>query len=212
VRADAKCPDAPAVLIFHGVKETISQWVGAQKFLHDHCVSSLVFDYAGSGNSSRPGSLAAITEDAPAVYEFTRKSFPRTRLYLLGHSMGNGPMLEAAPKFSHPPDGIIVANAFASLRGVAGRSDIYGVFAMFMPDWWDNVIAIAKLRSQVLVVCSDADTVNPVDDARDIFAAANDPKSLAILHGFPHNALYRHPDEAWWRPALTFLAHPAPLK
>ena len=66
VRADAvACVDPPALLIFHGVKETISEWVGAQLFLHDHCVSSLVFDYAGSGNSSKPGSLAAITADAP---------------------------------------------------------------------------------------------------------------------------------------------------
>src|SRR5579862_9762097 len=54
VRAPATCKARVAILIFHGVMETISEWVPAQKFLYDHCVSSLVFDYSGHGNSSRP--------------------------------------------------------------------------------------------------------------------------------------------------------------
>ena len=210
VRADpVACADAPALLIFHGVKETISQWVGAQLFLHDHCVSSLVYDYAGSGDSSRPGSLATIGEDAPVVYKFARNSFPGARLYLFGHALGNAPMLEAAATFSPRPAGIVVANAFASLRGIAARSRSYGVFATLIPDWWNNVIAVAKLHTQVLVVCSDGDSVNPVDDSRDIFAVAIGPKSLAVLHGFGHDALYRQPDETWWQPVLTFLQKPA---
>ena len=212
VRADGACSDPPALLIFHGVKETISEWVGAQRFLHQHCVSSLVFDPAGSGDSSRPGSLAALTEDAPAVYAFARKSFAGAKLFVLGHSLGNGPMLEAASRFAPRPDGIVVANAFASLRGVTARSQTYGAFAMLMPDWWNNVIAVAKLKAPVLVICSDNDGVNPVDDSRDIFAAAAGPKAIAVLHGFRHNALYRKPDEAWWQPVLSFLAKPGPAK
>ncbi len=212
VRADAAaCNDPPALLIFHGLKETISQWVGTQLFLHDHCVSSLVFDYAGSGDSSRPGSVTAIAEDAPTVYAFARKSFANTPLFILGHSLANAPLLEAAAKFKPAPAGIIVANAFASLRGVTARSKSYGVLAALMPDWWNNVIAVVAVHAPVLVVCSDSDTVNPVEDSRDIFAAANQPKSLVVLHGFKHNALYRQPDEAWWQSALAFMK-PGPAK
>jgi len=78
-----------------------------------------------------------------------------------------------------------------------------------MPDWWDNVVAVVKVRAPVLVVCSDADTVNSVEDSKDIFAAAGHPKSLVVLHGFRHNALFRQPDEAWWQPVLTFMQKPA---
>ncbi len=57
VRASATCQPRVAVLIFHGVMETISEWVLAQKFLYDHCISSIVFDYSGHGDSSPPGTI-----------------------------------------------------------------------------------------------------------------------------------------------------------
>jgi hypothetical protein len=44
-------------LTYHGVQETISECVKAQRFLYDRSVSSVVFDYTGSGNSSRPGAI-----------------------------------------------------------------------------------------------------------------------------------------------------------
>lgn len=54
VRAPAACQPRIAVLIFHGIMETISEWVPGQKFLYDHCISSLVFDYSGHGDSTQP--------------------------------------------------------------------------------------------------------------------------------------------------------------
>jgi hypothetical protein len=86
VRAPAACQPRVSLLIFHGVMETISEWVLAQKFLYDHCVSSLVFDYSGHGDSSRPGTVGHLNEDAiPAYAAFA--------------SMGNGPMLESIRPF-----------------------------------------------------------------------------------------------------------------
>ena len=213
VRADAAaCNNPPALLIFHGLKETISQWVAAQLFLHDHCVSSLVFDYAGSGDSSQPGDLVAIAEDAAAVYAYARKTFAAAPLFLLGHSQGNAPMLDAAAKFKPRPSGVVVANAFASLRGMTARSQTFGLLSMLLPDWWNNVVAVVAVHAPVLVVSSDTDTVNPIEDARDIYAAAGKPKTLAVLHGFTHNALYRTPDETWWQPVLAFMKSPPPAK
>jgi len=108
VTAGVSCQSPPVVLIYHGVQETISEWVKAQRFLYDHCVSSVVFDYTGSGDSSRPARFEAVGEDSVAAYEYARSRFPGKRLYVLGHSMGNG------PHFSSRPAGAIVANAFAS--------------------------------------------------------------------------------------------------
>lgn len=119
VIANGTCENPPVVVIYHGVQETISEWVKAQGFLYVHCVSSVVFDYTGSGNSSRPARFEAMSEDCVAVYEFASNHFSGKRIYVLGHSMGNAPMLEAVPHFSSQPAGLIVANAFSSLRSVA---------------------------------------------------------------------------------------------
>ncbi len=77
VTAASSCTNPPVLLIYHGVQETISEWVKAQKFLYDHCVSSVIFDPTGSGNSSRPAAFEAIGEDSIAAYEFTVQRFPR---------------------------------------------------------------------------------------------------------------------------------------
>jgi uncharacterized protein len=211
VSASQACVNPPVVLIYHGVQETISEWVKAQRFLNDHCVSSIVFDCTGSGNSSRPARFEAIGEDSIAAYEFTASHFAGKRIYVLGHSMGNGPMLEAVPRFSVQPAGVIVANAFASLRSQKRtRSNIlYRILAYTIPDWWDNVNSVREIHVPLLVVHSDSDQVNSIDDARAVFAAAGQPKKLAILHAYSHNALYQDPTEEWWSAPLAFVGAPS---
>ena len=71
--------------------------------------------------------------------------------------------------------------------------------------WLDAVRAVIIITVAILVVYSDADTVNPPDMGQRIFEAAPEPKELAVLHGFPHNALYRTPSDEWWAPVLRFL-------
>jgi alpha-beta hydrolase superfamily lysophospholipase len=210
VTANGACENPPVVVIYHGVQETISEWVKAQRFLYDHCVSTVVFDYTGSGNSSRPAQFEAVGEDSIAAYEFTSTHFPGKRLYVLGHSMGNAPMLEAVPHFSSQPAGVIVANAFASLRSVVGtrKNILYRVLAYIIPDWWNNVKSVQKIHVPLLLVHSDKDQVNSVDGGREIFAAARQPKALVILHGYRHNDLYQRPSEAWWSPVLSFVSAP----
>jgi len=53
---------------------------------------------------------------------------------------------------------------------------------------------------------SDTDAVNPVSGAREIFAAAQQPKKLVILHGYEHNAVYSNPTEEWWGAVLAFMS------
>jgi hypothetical protein len=209
VPADAKCGDAPAILIFHGLGETISRWVPAQQILHRSCVSSLVFDYTGIGNSSGVPSFEGVNGDIAAAYKFARERFVGSRLYVLGHSMGNAPMLIAAPTLSPAPDGVIVGNAFSTLRASMERTG-YGWMTWMMPDVWDNTRAIRGVHVPVLVVAGDADKVNPPAEGRALFAAANEPKSLAVMPGLKHNALHRDPTGAWWAPVFQFVRAPTP--
>ena len=207
VKAPERCTDPPAVVIYHGVGETISLWVRAQKLLYDHCVSSLVFDYTGNGNSSPHPTHDVLEDDAVAAFGFARQRFAGARLFALGHSMGNGILLEALPRFERAPKGIVLANAFASLRAESARSAwYYAVLSHVMPDWWNNVRAAQAIRVPVLVVAGDGDHVVPPDDSRQIFAAAPEPKHFVILHGYGHNALYKKADEGWWKPVVDFFA------
>jgi len=210
VNAPASCPDAPALLLFHGTGETISDWALAQSFLYQHCVSSLVFDPTGSGNSPRPANIALINDDARAAYAFFAQRFAGHRLYVLAHSLGNAFMLPAAPHFSPAPLGLIEANGFASLHAIAGEGKplLYRALIDTTPDLLDNLKAARKIHIPILVIVSDADRRNPMHNGQEIYAAAPEPKHFIILHGFNHNDLYQNPTEAWWQPTLSFIHAP----
>ncbi len=208
VRAAATCQPRVAVLIFHGVMETISEWVLAQKFLYDHCISSIVFDYSGHGDSSRPGTISHLNDDAIPAYATFVSRFPGERLCVLGHSMGNSPLLESLPHFRPPPSCVVVANAFSSLRDAGRRRGTPRALLYLIPDAWDNIENAKLVRVPLLVVYSAADKVNPPAMGQSVFESAPEPKQLVVLHGFPHNALYRAPTEEWWAPVLRFLHSP----
>ena len=207
VSAEPSCGDAPVLLIFHGNQETISEWVKAQSFLYRHCVSSVVFDPSGSGDSFRPASMERVREDAVSAYVFTGLHFPHRRIYVLGHSLGNGVMLEEVPNFPTPPRGVIVANTYSSLRtqSTIRKHLLSRILVYLMPDWWNNVQAVKRIHAPLLVVQSDTDRVNPLAGGQAVYEAANQPKALAILHGFAHNANHQNPSDAWWAPVLSFM-------
>lgn len=205
VRASDTCQPRVALLIFHGVMETISQWVQAQKFLYDHCISSVVFDYSGHGDSSRPGTIGHLNDDAIPVYAIFASKFSGERLCVLGHSMGNGPMLESVSRFRPPPSCVVVANAFSSLRDAGRERGTSRLLLYVIPDAWNNVKNAKRSQLRLLVVYSDADKVNPPAMGHRIFDSAPEPKQIAILHGFRHNALYLTPTDDWWAPVLRFV-------
>lgn len=216
VTAPPACQAKVAVLIFHGAGERISDWVPAQRFLRQHCVASVVFDYSGHGDSSRPGSVANLNEDALAAYSWFVSQFKDGyRLCVLGHSMGNGPMLQSFGQFRPTPARVVVANSFPSLRDEIARNGPLGKLPRWLvhllPDIWNNERNVSSVRAPILLVQSDGDSSHPIEAARLVFQAAIEPKQMAILHGFSHDALYREPSEEWWSPTLRFLQDAKPI-
>ena len=209
VRALSDCADPPAILIYHGFEETISKWPAAQAILRRHCVSSLVFDPSGEGDSTKPASFSHLAQDAPAAWTFAREHFAApTRLYVMGHSMGDAVMLAAEPRLSPQPAGVIVADTFSSLKDFWAAHGTSRLLLAVLPTVWDNTAAIRRVRAPVLVVQSDADRMTPLEQGQRVYAAANQPKTLAVLHGYKHNGLRFHATDAWWAPVLAFVRSP----
>jgi len=206
VTAPASCRDRLALLIFHGRGEAVSSWAKAQAFLATNCVSSMVFDYSGFGNSAPPAHIATADEDAVAAYRTFVERFPAGwRRCVLGHSMGNAPMLHAYPSFRSGPDCVVVANAFSSVQDMALAGGAPGPLAAFLSGVWDNTKAIKAVTAPLMVVHGDADTTIPRAFAARLDASAPNGAQRLTLHGFGHNALYDNPDARWWAPVLSFM-------
>ena len=207
VESAPSCQRHRALLIFHGVGETISQWVKVQRLLYDSCIASVVFDYSGNGDSSRPGTVGNLHQDAIAAYSAFQAHFGTAgRVCTLGFSMGNAVLLDAYTEFQPPPGCMILGGAFSSGRDSAVRG--WGIpkwMARALPDQWNNVAAISRSHPPLLVIHSDADSVNPLWMGQRIYQAAPEPKQLVILHGLRHNAAYRGAIEQWWGPVIEFI-------
>jgi fermentation-respiration switch protein FrsA (DUF1100 family) len=200
-------PDA--VLIFHGAGETISNWAKAQKMLYDKGISSLIFDYSGFGNSSHPASIKNLNKDALAAYSYYALRFKNYRLYVLGFSLGNAPMLASIQEFAPEPSGMIIGSAFSSLKELgqySGKANNYfRIFAKVIPDVWNNTKAIKYSKIPLLVLHSESDASNPLFMGQKIYLSANDPKQFVLLHGLNHNAPISDSCQTWWTPVTRFI-------
>jgi alpha-beta hydrolase superfamily lysophospholipase len=200
-----------AVLLFHGIGDRLGYWLQAQTYLAQHGVSSLIFHYSGCGQSSGTMTPEHLAEDAQSAYAWLHRSMgPGQPLFLLGFSLGTGLAAEVAAALDPAPTGLILCQAYTSLRLAAARVVApIPVLARLVPDRWRTVEAVRTLPVPLLIVHSSGDRLFPVRMARAIFAAAQAragvETELAIPSRHGHNAAYNHVPPEYWAPILAFI-------
>lgn len=206
VRAEQS--QAPAVLIFHGNGEALSDWSEVQAMLYRAGVTSLVFDYSGFGNSTGKPGVESMRADALAAYAMLVRLTPRAeRRLLLGHSLGNAVMLDALDDLRPAPTGVVVHAAFTSAREYAVSSGLVSpILARLLPDLWDNEEAISRSGSPVLIVHGINDEVIPVAMGRRLAVAAGSRATLMAVADDSHDEIYLGPSSKDWGPIMDFIA------
>ena len=202
-------PGAPAVLIFHGNGETVSDWSNVQARLFDGGVASLVFDYSGFGNSSGKPTVDHMRADAQAAYASLVRLTPGAEgRVLIGHSLGNAVMLDAAGSLRPVPSGIVIHAAFTSAREMAIQSGmVSAVVAKFLPDLWDNEAALVAGGPPLLVLHGEQDDVIPPAMGRKLAQVAVGRRAeFKILAGIGHDDFYTKPSNQEWGPIFRFVA------
>ena len=197
---------APAILIYHGTNESVSHWAKAQARLARAGIASMVFDYSGFGSSEGEARVRTVREDAVAAWQafdsVAGRDGPR---HALGYSLGSGVLLESLGRLQPYPDGVIVMSAYTSAREAAVRMRLIDPrLRWLIPDVWNNVREVRRVRAPLLVVHGTGDHLLPVDMAHAIHAAAPEPRSLALLDGFHHTAAWDEASEAFWGPVIEF--------
>lgn len=205
VRAPDTVAVASAVLVFHGNRTSVGDYVGMLETLHAHAVSAMVFDYSGFGESSGAATADNLRQDAIAAFRvFADSVGPGVRKYLLGASLGGAVLLAAVNEFSEEVDGVILVGAFASARDIAIRTTaLPRQLAFLVPDLFDNVKAVQDLRRPLLVIHSDEDELFPLADAEAIVGAAAGPARLVTFEGVAHGGYLT--SESHWEPVISFM-------
>jgi len=188
---------APAILLCHGIGETVWHWSAVQGFLRERGVASMAFNYSGYGESSGRICSEHCDEDFVAAYaELRRRVGPQARVSVLGFSLGSGIAANGVGSLTPAPDGLFLCESFPSFREAVQAVGVPRLVARAFPDIWRTEDAVKSLRMPVCVVHSDADRLFPVKMGRKIAGACGG--ELVIVAGLSHNQPYLKPTEAYW--------------
>lgn len=201
-------PAQAALLICHGIGETVDHWFAAQSLLAAHGIASLVFDYAGYGRSRGAVEATRCEENALSAFAFLETLVPGMPISLLGFSMGSG--IAAAIAGRVPAQRLILCSAFTSFRDAARILGVPGLLASALPPVWNGEDSLRGLSIPVLVVHCQRDRVFPPSMAAALAAWAGPSSELVIVPNHAHNEPFYRPQLLYWEQILTRVVSSAP--
>lgn len=176
------------LLFFHGNAGNISHRLASIQQFHDLGLSVLIIDYRGYGQSSGTTSEKGIYRDAEAAWRYLTedRSISASNIVIFGRSLGGSAASWLAAR--HQPLALIVESSFTSVPDVA--QEIYP----WLPVRWLSTLShatgdyVRDVHCPILVVHSREDDIIPFHHGEDIFASANEPRTLLVLRGTHNDA------------------------
>jgi uncharacterized protein len=169
----------------------------------------LIVDYRGYGQSSGEfPSEAQVYEDAEATWNYltTTRRILANQIVLYGESFGGAIALDLASKHADL-SGVIVQGTFTSMNEMAAYR---GWSRLFPVDWlltqrFDSISKVRSLQVPILLIHGTTDDVVPVDMARQLYAAAPEPKMLHLVENANHFNVYQPGDRSYLKAIQQFM-------
>ena len=221
---------APAVVLLHGVTDSRRAMLPRAHLLRDAGFAVLLVDGRGHGESPRERVTYGWRErlDAAAAVAYVRRRRPRTRVGVIGVSLGGAGAAMAGTALG--ADAVVLESVFPTLtdatrnrlRRAAGPAApaLAAALARQAPrllgapvDSVAPVRYVARVGAPVLVAGGSSDPFTPLGETLALFDAAAAPKALWIASGVGHTDLLRADPAGYRAHVLAFLVRtlsPAP--
>lgn len=196
-------PARAALLLCHGIGETVEQWFGVQQLLAANGVASLVFDYSGYGRSTGRPHWEQFEFDAVAAFAALKDLAPSLPLSVLGFSLGSGVATAIVDRLG--AQRLILCEAFTSFRSAAVSAGIPRPFAGLVPPIWDAQRRLAECKLPVLIVHGEKDRLFPVAMARELAGWCQPRAEVVLVPNTTHNQPFRKPRISYWGPIIEWI-------
>jgi fermentation-respiration switch protein FrsA (DUF1100 family) len=205
----------------HGFRGDRRQMLGRASFLSKAGYSLLLFDFQAHGES--PGKQITIgyleSRDAQAAVELMKKKCPGEKLGVIGLSMGGAAATLASPELE--VDAIALEAVYTDIdRATANRMEIYfGAWARGLArlliiqlpmragiekSALRPIDRIGAIKAPKLFIAGAKDRHTKLDESRELFAAAGEPKEIWVVEEGAHGDVHQMAKEEYERRILDF--------
>jgi fermentation-respiration switch protein FrsA (DUF1100 family) len=212
----------PAVVLLHPIRADRRSMLGRARLLSDAGYSVLLIDLQAHGETPGPHIGLGVFEaaDAHAAVDYLRLRLPGNRIGVIGASLGG-----AAALLGDNPvaaDALVLESVYTDIEQAIGnrlaiRFGRPGRLLTPLLTWQIGprlgialgslapVEAIRRLDSPVLLISGAEDRHTLGEDARRLYAAANEPRELWLVQGAAHEDLHAFAPVAYEARVLGFL-------
>lgn len=164
-----------------------------------------IFDYRGYGKSEGSPSEQGLYADAVAAYNYllSRADVNPEQIVLFGRSLGGAVAVELATR--KPCEKLILESTFMSIKAMA--SEVVGFLPIhyLLRSQFDSLSKIGKIHVPLLMLHGNQDRIVPFEQGKELFAAANEPKSFYEIQGADHNDTYDVGGDAYFQRLREFI-------
>lgn len=196
-------PARAAVLLCHGIGETVDHWLGVQKLLAAQGVASLVFDYSGYGRSTGRIQWKQCEQDVIEAFGALKVLLPDTPESMLGFSLGSG--IAAAVLDRVSPQKLILCSSFTSFQEAACCAGLPRVFSFLPPAIWNSEESLRCCSLPVLVLHCENDRLFPSQMASKLASVCGERARLVIVPNQQHNDPFYRPLNQYWDHVISIL-------
>ena len=177
----------PVMLYLHGARWNVTGSAPRIRRMQQLGFSVLAIDYRGFGKSTKglPSEDMAY-EDAQTAWKWLAAQHPNRERFVFGHSLGGAIAIDLASRVDDER-GVIVEGTFTSIQDVASSMKFGWLpISPLITQRFEAVKKVDKLRSPLLVVHGENDTLIPSDLGRRLYDAATGPKQFLLVEGGSH--------------------------
>jgi uncharacterized protein len=183
-------PAAATIIYFHGNGGNITNVGWVAEGLANRGFDTLLVDYRGYGRSlGEPSHEAGLYADGDAAlsYLVDTRHVAAEQIVLYGQSLGTAVATDVAAR--NKCGALILESGFSSASSVATKA------LPWLPRWlhflgknrFESASKLRSVTSPVLITHGDPDPVIPTEEARALYAAANERRKLHIFPRVGHN-------------------------
>jgi fermentation-respiration switch protein FrsA (DUF1100 family) len=212
-----------AIALMHGVHSNRLSMLDRARFLSHAGYSVLLFDFQAHGESTGNHITFGYLEskDAKAAISFLRSSAPDEKVALIGVSMGGAAALLASPPLD--VNAMVLEMVYPTIKqAVSDRLSMRlgrwsGVLAPLLTwqlkprlgidaDALRPIDKVGNIRAPKLFIVGAEDQHTTLEESREMFEVAGEPKELWVVNGAKHVDLHQVARQEYEQRVLSFFA------